>query len=87
MTSENRIVQLVYDRKQTAFWKEVVEPQFQVRLAMLDTKMCDESDAWKRYGYVEAYKHLKEFILWFDDFLDREPEKPIQVNSNQMDTP
>ena len=89
MTNMNRIIQLVYDGKRTAFWKEVVEPQLQVRLAMLDGKMCSESDPWKRYGYVEAYKQMKEFTLWFDDILSRDSEDtdtPERIDTNQMGT-
>ena len=42
---------------------------------------------WFSDFYVMKFFKDAEHQRRFDDILDREPEKPIQVNSNQMDTP
>lgn len=57
----------IKELKNTYYWKSIIKPQFDLRLAMLDANMRSEADPWKRYGLVDAYTHMAEFRMWFDD--------------------
>jgi len=75
---------LILEAKQTEFWNEVLKPEFEQRLAALDTQMTSSIEPWQRYGKVEAYSALKDFWMWFDFVIEstRPPEKgPEDVNS------
>lgn len=60
---DDRTVNLIQQASETPFYKEVLIPELDRRLAFYDDMMTTEVDPWKRYGYVEAYNALKRFKL------------------------
>ena len=59
----NKIKNLIAQAKETPFYKEVLMPELNRRLALYDDLMVATADPWERYGYVEAYKALKQFKI------------------------
>jgi len=57
-----RIINLIQQAKDTPFYKELLMPELNRRMASYDELMAT-TDPWKRYGYVEAYMALKAFKL------------------------
>lgn len=60
--TKDRVKSLINQAKETPFYKELLIPDLDRRLATYDELMAT-SDPWKRYGYVEAYIALKQFKL------------------------
>ena len=61
---------LILEAAKTPFWNEVLIPDLNNAIAVLDSSMTTEADPWRRYGIVEAYKWLTEFKLLYLDVLE-----------------
>ena len=68
---ERTIEDQIYEFGQTHYWKDIIKPEFEGRIAEIDARMIGETDPWKRYGLVEAYKYMALFKLWFDDIIEQ----------------
>ena len=60
--ANDHVRNLIEQARETPFYKEVLIPELNRRLALYD-ELIGDPDPWKRYGYVEAYFAIKSFKL------------------------
>ena len=75
---DQRISGIIKGAKDTPFYKEVLIPELNRRMATYD-ELAATTDPWKRYGYVEAYLALKHFKLSLEAASSEEEEEIKQT--------
>jgi hypothetical protein len=82
-TSEARreFIRLTQEAAGLPFWDKVFMKYIENQLIFLDDLYCREKDPWLRYGYVEAYKWMREVKFYFEDLLTAGEQPALNIKS------
>ena len=60
--NQDQVYKIIKEAQETPFYKEVLIPELDRRLAAYDELIADK-DPWRRYAFVEAYLAIKALKL------------------------
>lgn len=73
---KKELIRFTREAAKLPFWNKVFMSYIDNQLIFLDDRYCSEKDPWLRYGYVEAYKWMREVKFYFEDLLSAGSNQP-----------